>query len=199
VIRRLFKVATAVSLVLCLAAVIFLIRGHWQIDLFSSRIGPFSLELMSAEGCLHVEATAGVPYTVQSPQFWTVEPVSDFADTNFVVAYHGLHPDFDQLTVHAEADKLGFGYVHGSYDFLKDGERDSGYNLAAPMFGIHAPDWIIAVLLAIAPTRTLLIRRRRRLMQRDGCPNCAYNLTGNTSGVCPECGKAVPVEPEAAG
>ena len=24
--------------------------------------------------------------------------------------------------------------------------------------------------------------------QQDSCPACAYNLTGNISGVCPECG-----------
>jgi len=36
-----------------------------------------------------------------------------------------------------------------------------------------------------------LLRRRLRLSQRlqfGCCPNCGYNLTGNTSGVCPECG-----------
>lgn len=27
------------------------------------------------------------------------------------------------------------------------------------------------------------------------CRNCGYNLTGNVSGVCPECGKTVPVQP----
>jgi hypothetical protein len=29
------------------------------------------------------------------------------------------------------------------------------------------------------------------------CPNCSYNLTGNTSGTCPECGTAVPKKLEA--
>lgn len=29
------------------------------------------------------------------------------------------------------------------------------------------------------------------------CTACAYNLTGNTSGVCPECGKAIPPEQRA--
>jgi hypothetical protein len=32
---------------------------------------------------------------------------------------------------------------------------------------------------------------------RDGCPTCSYNLTGNTSGVCPECGTAVAPKAEA--
>jgi hypothetical protein len=30
----------------------------------------------------------------------------------------------------------------------------------------------------------------RQLRQRDGiCASCGYNLTGNTSGICPECGR----------
>ena len=34
-------------------------------------------------------------------------------------------------------------------------------------------------------------RRRRRLRERGLCMNCAYDLTGNESGVCPECGTEV--------
>lgn len=36
---------------------------------------------------------------------------------------------------------------------------------------------------------------RHRLSQRQKlglCINCLYDLTGNTSGVCPECGRAIP-------
>jgi len=36
---------------------------------------------------------------------------------------------------------------------------------------------------------------RRRRWQREGrCLSCGYDLTGNVSGVCPECGKGVPRE-----
>ena len=42
-----------------------------------------------------------------------------------------------------------------------------------------------ALLLAIAFIRGPLRRRRRR--KRGLCLSCGYNLTGNTSGVCPEC------------
>ena len=50
----------------------------------------------------------------------------------------------------------------------------------------------------------LLFRRVKRWRQRrnlgDGphCPHCFYNLTGNASGVCPECGEQVsePAHPE---
>lgn len=50
------------------------------------------------------------------------------------------------------------------------------------------------VLLAIFPLRAgwrLSIRHRRR--NRGLCTSCGYDLTGNVSGVCPECGAAVPL------
>lgn len=32
----------------------------------------------------------------------------------------------------------------------------------------------------------------RKARVRPGhCPKCEYNLTGNTTGVCPECGKEI--------
>ena len=33
---------------------------------------------------------------------------------------------------------------------------------------------------------------RRTLLMKGYCSACGYNLTGNTSGVCPECGTKVP-------
>ena len=37
--------------------------------------------------------------------------------------------------------------------------------------------------------------RRQRLNQRNPkttCLSCGYNLTGNTTGICPECGTRIP-------
>ena len=61
----------------------------------------------------------------------------------------------------------------------------------------HAiPYWMIAVGLAILPALWLaaLCRRQARLAA-GGCIACGYNLTGNTSGVCPECGMPVAQAP----
>jgi len=48
--------------------------------------------------------------------------------------------------------------------------------------------WIPFLLVAI-PTAYLWYRDRRRLPSGH-CRKCGYNLTGNVSGVCPECGCA---------
>lgn len=40
-----------------------------------------------------------------------------------------------------------------------------------------------------------LIQRRRALFVPPGhCPHCRYDLTGNESGKCPECGTPIPPE-----
>lgn len=58
---------------------------------------------------------------------------------------------------------------------------------------VQLPYWMLVVLAAVLPVRYALgvwrcgtLRRRRT--RRGACQKCSYDLTGNTSGVCPECG-----------
>ena len=53
---------------------------------------------------------------------------------------------------------------------------------------IVCPIWIILIIIAL-PTAYLFYRDRR--YPRGHCQGCGYDLTGNVSGVCPECGRAV--------
>jgi len=49
------------------------------------------------------------------------------------------------------------------------------------------------ILMAAYPTLAFIrgpVRRHRR-RKRGLCVKCAYNLTGNVSGTCPECGTKV--------
>jgi hypothetical protein len=48
--------------------------------------------------------------------------------------------------------------------------------------------WAVFLLFAV-PTAYLWWRDRRR--PRGHCAECGYDLTGNVSGVCPECGERV--------
>ena len=55
---------------------------------------------------------------------------------------------------------------------------------------IQLPLWL-PFLLAAVPTWFLFYRDRRRRIPPGHCQRCGYNLTGNTSGICPECGEQI--------
>jgi hypothetical protein len=63
---------------------------------------------------------------------------------------------------------------------------------------IVVPYWFPAALFAIPPGVWLMVLRRRWRrrfrLTHSLCLTCAYNLTGNVSGRCPECG--TPTGPE---
>jgi predicted amidophosphoribosyltransferase len=59
----------------------------------------------------------------------------------------------------------------------------------------HYWKWIL--LLAILPVLWLLRRLIRPRPVAGQCNTCGYNLTANTSGVCPECGTPAAQKPEA--
>ena len=54
---------------------------------------------------------------------------------------------------------------------------------------VHMPLWVPFLVVAV-PTAFLFWRDRRRVLPGH-CQKCGYNLTGNVSGVCPECGEEV--------
>jgi hypothetical protein len=58
------------------------------------------------------------------------------------------------------------------------------------------PLWAIFIVFAIYPTLTAAIiarawYRHRHYRKQGHCKECGYNLTGNTSGICPECGERI--------
>ena len=54
-----------------------------------------------------------------------------------------------------------------------------------------AVSFVVFVYVEITGKRRMEQRRRRQL---GLCLNCGYNLTGNVSGICPECGQPVAQE-----
>ena len=53
---------------------------------------------------------------------------------------------------------------------------------------IVIPHGLLAILFAIGPTIWLIKWRKRRKLGANTCPTCGYDLTGNKTGECPECG-----------
>lgn len=55
--------------------------------------------------------------------------------------------------------------------------------------------WFMVAILGAYPTfvlARLLCRRWRQRHKPNECKTCGYDLTGNESGVCPECGMTIP-------
>jgi hypothetical protein len=61
-----------------------------------------------------------------------------------------------------------------------------------------APSWLMVLVLAVYPFVTFLFGPLRRAFRRlqGRCAVCGYNLTGNISGTCPECGERIEEEEE---
>lgn len=87
------------------------------------------------------------------------------------------------------------GWSFFDYDGRKGNEILDAFGLRMPSFQRHdsptyqvviIPLWLIFAL-AVIPTCILWYRERRRF-PAGHCRSCGYDLTGNVSGVCPECG-----------
>ena len=75
------------------------------------------------------------------------------------------------------------------------GRSPPGDTQYAFMFMLMFPFWAVVLLTAVLPALWVILWRRRRAVRRRAqaglCGKCGYDLTGNTTGVCPECGTAV--------
>jgi hypothetical protein len=65
---------------------------------------------------------------------------------------------------------------------------DCGQSTYGTWSEINVPFWLLFLLTGAT---ALLVWRRRRRHPPGHCAMCGYNLTGNVSGVCPECGEPV--------
>ena len=82
------------------------------------------------------------------------------------------------------------------YDLLSTWRKPSAANsrLTVVAIPLWAPAALLLISLALAIARRT--HRQRRRLRTGLCIQCGYNLTGNESGICPECGR--PTRPPAA-
>jgi hypothetical protein len=76
--------------------------------------------------------------------------------------------------------------LHGHWLWFGPRRIKEGFNNVVNMTIVVVPIWACTALLGIPFLASF--GRRRRSYESSAC---GYNLTGNTSGVCPECGTAV--------
>jgi hypothetical protein len=88
---------------------------------------------------------------------------------------------------------LGFGWGTTSQIVTVYWQMPGRVTAATGRFVV--PLWFVSAVTGAPFVVSLVTAARRRMRDRDGrCRQCGYNLTANTSGVCPECGTAIPAE-----
>jgi hypothetical protein len=184
-LRRVFTLLSALSLLLCVAVVVLWVRSCWVGDRFER------IERLSREPPVVVEYLS---IGINRGRVWA----SRYQETYTMRAY-GLedgpkwkHSDDMEYVPLDSSDvpslsPIGLGWKT---------HTTSGRFLSTQEFWLVVPIWLLLVLFAVLPGAWLVRRRcaSRRSMQGQ-CGECGYDLRA-TPGRCPECGavpKGVPI------
>ena len=156
--RRLFAVASAISLLLCAADVVLGLRSYSSYDDISFGHNRWQIGVKGfAPGGQVLYLFAGETGLEQGFAYYHFDLKSS--------AWYGPYP------VH-HVGRLGFAHTA------------SWWSLWFPAWGA----WIATIVLPALWFIRFPWKKRR---VTGFCFNCGYSLTGNTSGICPECGTPV--------
>jgi hypothetical protein len=187
--RKLFTICSAMSLLLCLVTAALWARSDedWGVvDLTSSDGGmQFSSREFNSQIELRVTRGTAIPGFYWH---WGPRPHTNWAsipkDVIGVITNEMEWFDEYYRTPVRQFQFWGFkGYVARYGD---DRPSDKCYSLTLPDRAIVAVTLIAPLWWVVA----LVVRRRRR--NAGLYAKCSYDLTGNTSGTCPECGAPIP-------
>jgi hypothetical protein len=163
-------------------------RHVLAIHFFDARVRFFSIA--SAGDPIEVSRPVGSDLFVFTPkyrqlgQFVAPRPASDFA---WLVGDDETWSDVITVAPRAAIRATGLCW----FGAIPLAPSIDGTPEATARF-IRLSYWMIAAAFGIAPARLAFARwRRRRRLRRGWCGKCGYDLTGNVSGVCPECGRPI--------
>jgi len=179
-IRRLFTLASILSLLFCIATAALWVRSYSVCDYLLWYRQPRIVEAISNAGLLGVGcgwlASVYTPRTGWEGSFWPFR--RDAAE---------FEADLRPGTV------LGFRYEHW---------RQQTPDVQGDARALTLPFWSVFLLFAGLPApaawRWRRHRTRRHLAASGRCPQCGYDLRAST-GRCPECGTVPTDRPQRAG
>jgi len=175
--RRLFRIVSVTSLVLCMATIALWVQSyrvdHWFGYATALHNGEWKrLRLASGSG--------GIEFNFQRKQQRTPLPpgTAGFFFMSLPASPSGIFSPTPDPETFWYRHNFAFVNIHWSW---------------WTYVGFLVPHWLVAVLLAVLPIISL--RRHWHMSARGAahpaCSDCGYNLTANTSGVCPECGAPI--------
>ena len=191
-----FNFAAAVSLLLGIAAVVLWVRSYWVGDTISyfraipaTRQGSF-FQVILSRGVFKLTHDREVPDSQIGFDLLTADQKQLGLDG---LAHRSAPPV--KLTLAKSGFSSGFHHVertafigrewltiNGSSRSRAVEEGNESWDSSSVTF----PAWAITAPLFLLGLPT--VRRLRRRPLPGCCHACGYDLTGNTSGVCPECG-----------
>jgi hypothetical protein len=170
--RRLLNLVTGLSLLLCVAVCVLWGRSYVAVDRLRVFKVPRVWSLLSADGRLCVagrkvnQAALDVPVHADRRFAFDTDP-------------GGEQPSW--------ADDWPDWGGRGLQWTRHTGMTEWQWRLWLP----HG--WLAVALLAPPSWRVVARQRRHRRLRRGLCFRCGYDLTGNVTGVCPECGATASV------
>ena len=211
-IRRLFTLASLLSLVLCLATVVLWVRSYRREDLVllrSRRWWPNGSAAMRTATRQHTLACSQGVLVLQSTgidrQYHLAEtrerPMIENNPPYRSWKYESRDPDDLATRFENDASLNWHGFYFRSHvEPVQFAPRDgverfcTGINRV-----IAAPICSFVMLTGVVPACWLAARIRAPRGRYSGpqCGRCGYNLTANTSGICPECGTRIKAEAKA--
>lgn len=201
--RKLFTIASAVSLLLFLATVALWVRSYSYQDVFQRvRYEPGQQRrrdqlILSGQGYL----SWNIDDETVSPAFLLYNKGYEHLRASGDVTLPWVYTRLDLRGPH-----LGTDDSRGPFDHVGvfSNTRSEGWTAPSGVavsvvrrsLTMELRFWLLAVIAMILPATfgVVLARkalRRRRRQARAQCPSCGYSTQGNASGVCPECGTPV--------
>jgi hypothetical protein len=169
--RGLLNFLTALSLLLCAASVVALVRSFWAEDwvrVSAVREDPEGFRTRE----FVVGQSAGGASVAWLDLTWTkADPIGGIDTTPGIRCHYELGSLGRQPSA---AFALHFGFENEVTDISRE-------------IQVQFPVWVLTILFAVLPAARLY-RRLRPKHPRGHCRRCGYDLTGNISGTCPECG-----------
>ena len=160
--RYIFNALACISLLLMLAAVALWIDGASHRHLAGYAYDNWDTSIDSNSGMMAISHTRN-QINFNSGSYWF------------------RHVQYLDYVPWMAGHLAGFGYSWGPYPYF------SG-SLILAVYALYLPLWFIVLMLTMLPALWVFRRRGQIKRQPNACPACDYDLTGNTSGQCPECG-----------
>ena len=197
--RRLLNLVTALSLLLCATALgAWWSRSHKPVFTY---VYWHTSDLTITGGSITVACSDG-DWWLHRETYWEVFDEQDVLrrESDWLPArgIHAVYQTFKGEDGGGRSPKWYWEWwrLRASHDenedrrIPTDGE-DETVTMRLSWTDVSLPAWLPALLFAILPTFRAMSALRACARPGPGhCQKCGYDLTGNVSGVCPECGQA---------